>query len=124
MRPDLIDGVNFLIAGAADRHGEYLLVALRGIHHVEYAQWAYFDHAASEARLRHHSQYVEWIAIVGQSIACLVVYFAMDFDFPVGLCFVFIVASATLNFGLRYGTSGTFRLSDLEAVALSTEFQM
>lgn len=62
--------------------------------------------------------FLRWIAIVGQSIACLFVYFAMDFDFPVGLCFVFIVASATLNFGLRYGTSGTFRLSDLEAVVL------
>jgi two-component system sensor histidine kinase RegB len=61
---------------------------------------------------------LRWIAIIGQAIACLVVYFFFDFDFPVGLCFVFIVASATLNFGLRYGTSGTFRLSDLEAVVL------
>ncbi len=61
---------------------------------------------------------LRWIAIVGQSIACLFVYFALNFEFPVGLCFVFIVASATLNFGLRFGTSGTFRLSDLEAVVL------
>jgi len=62
--------------------------------------------------------FLRWIAIIGQSIACLVVYFVLDFDFPVGLCFVFIVASGTLNFGLRFGTSGTFRLSDLEAVVL------
>lgn len=62
--------------------------------------------------------FLRWIAILGQSIACLVVYFFLDFDFPVGLCFVFIVASGTLNFGLRFGTSGTFRLSDLEAVVL------
>lgn len=62
--------------------------------------------------------FLRWIAIVGQSIACIFVYFVLDFDFPVGLCFVFIVASATLNLGLRFGTSGTFRLSDLEAVVL------
>jgi two-component system, sensor histidine kinase RegB len=62
--------------------------------------------------------FLRWIAILGQSIACLFVYFFLDFDFPVGLCFVFIVASGTLNFGLRFGTSGTFRLSDLEAVVL------
>jgi two-component system sensor histidine kinase RegB len=61
---------------------------------------------------------LRWIAILGQSFACLFVYFVLDFDFPVGLCFVFIVASGTLNFGLRFGTSGTFRLSDLEAVVL------
>jgi two-component system sensor histidine kinase RegB len=62
--------------------------------------------------------FLRWIAILGQSVACLFVYFVLDFDFPVGLCFVFIVASGTLNFGLRFGTSGTFRLSDLEAVVL------
>lgn len=61
---------------------------------------------------------LRWFAIVGQSFACLFVYFFLEFDFPVGLCFVFIVASATLNFGLRFGTSGTFRLSDLEAAVL------
>jgi two-component system sensor histidine kinase RegB len=62
--------------------------------------------------------FLRWIAILGQSLACLFVYFVLGFDFPVGLCFVFIVASATLNIGLRFGTSGTFRLSDLEAVVL------
>ncbi|QGM99455.1 ActS/PrrB/RegB family redox-sensitive histidine kinase [Methylocystis parvus] len=61
---------------------------------------------------------LRWIAIIGQTIACLVIYLILNFDFPVGLCFVFIVASGTLNFGLRFGTSGTFRLSDLEAVVL------
>jgi two-component system sensor histidine kinase RegB len=62
--------------------------------------------------------FLRWIAILGQGVACLFVYFVLEFDYPVGLCFVFIVASATLNFGLRFGTSGTFRLSDLEAVVL------
>lgn len=61
---------------------------------------------------------LRWVAIIGQSLACLFVYFFLGFDFPVGLCFVFIVASATLNIGLRFGTSGTFRLSDIEAVVL------
>ncbi len=62
--------------------------------------------------------FLRWVAIVGQAIACVFVYFFFGFDFPVGLCFVFIVASATLNVGLRFGTSGTFRLSDLEATVL------
>ncbi|PPD44576.1 MAG: two-component sensor histidine kinase [Methylocystis sp.] len=62
--------------------------------------------------------FLRWIAILGQAIACVFVYFFLGFDFPVGLCFVFIVASGTLNIGLRYGTSGTFRLSDLEATVL------
>lgn len=62
--------------------------------------------------------FLRWIAIFGQSVACLFVYFYLNFDFPVGLCFVFIVASATLNLGLRFGASGTFRLSDLEATVL------
>lgn len=61
---------------------------------------------------------LRWIAITGQSVALVYVYFVLGFDFPVGLCFVFIVASATLNLGLRYGTSRSFRLGDLEAAVL------
>lgn len=61
---------------------------------------------------------LRWIAITGQSIALITVYFFLGFDFPVGLCFVFIVASATLNFGLRYGTARSFRLGDIEAAVL------
>jgi len=62
--------------------------------------------------------FLRWIAITGQTIALVTVYFLLGFDFPVGLCFVFIVASATLNVGLRYGTSRSFRLGDLEAAVL------
>ncbi|MCC3247053.1 ActS/PrrB/RegB family redox-sensitive histidine kinase [Methylocystis sp. WRRC1] len=62
--------------------------------------------------------FLRWIAITGQTIALVTVYYFLGFDFPVGLCFVFIVASATLNFGLRYGTSRSFRLGDLEAAVL------
>ena len=59
--------------------------------------------------------FLRWIAIAGQTAALVFVYFILGFDFPVGLCFVFIVASAILNFGLRFGTSRSFRLGDIEA---------
>jgi two-component system sensor histidine kinase RegB len=62
--------------------------------------------------------FLRWIAIAGQTAALVFVYFILGFDFPVGLCFVFIVASATLNFGLRFGTSRSFRLGDIEAAFL------
>ena len=61
---------------------------------------------------------LRWIAIVGQTAALVFVYYFLDFEFPIGLCLVFIVASATLNFGLRFGTSGSFRLGDIEAAVL------
>ncbi|MGD9543499.1 MAG: ActS/PrrB/RegB family redox-sensitive histidine kinase [Methylocystis sp.] len=61
---------------------------------------------------------LRWVAITGQAAACLGVYFVLGFDFPVGLCFVFITASATLNIGLRYGTPRSFRLGDVEAAVL------
>ncbi len=61
---------------------------------------------------------LRWVAITGQTAACLGVYFILGFDFPVGLCFVFIAASATLNVGMRYGTPRSFRLGDVEAAVL------
>lgn len=61
--------------------------------------------------------FLRWIAIAGQSIASLIVYFVFRFDFPIGLCFVFIFASAALNIGLRH-IPPTTRLTDLEAGAL------
>lgn len=62
--------------------------------------------------------FLRWLAVVGQTIASLYVYYVLGFDFPIGLCMVFIVASATLNIGLRYGTSRSFRLGDLEGAVL------
>ena len=62
--------------------------------------------------------FLRWIAIAGQSTALIVVYYLLGFEFEIGLCFVFIVASATLNFGLRFGTSRSFRLGDIEAAFL------
>ncbi len=61
---------------------------------------------------------LRWVAIAGQAAACIGVYFVLGFDFPVGLCFVFITASATLNIGMRFGTPRSFRLGDLEAAVL------
>lgn len=61
---------------------------------------------------------LRWIAIAGQTSALIFVYYFLDFEFPIGLCLVFIVASATLNFGLSFGTSGSFRLGDIEAAVL------
>ncbi|MDP3554708.1 ActS/PrrB/RegB family redox-sensitive histidine kinase [Methylocystis sp.] len=61
---------------------------------------------------------LRWVAITGQAAACIGVYFVLGFDFPVGLCFVFITASATLNIGMRFGTPRSFRLGDVEAAVL------
>ncbi|MEF3366849.1 ActS/PrrB/RegB family redox-sensitive histidine kinase [Methylocystis sp. 9N] len=61
---------------------------------------------------------LRWVAIAGQAAACIGVYFLLGFDFPVGLCFVFIIASATLNIGLRFGSPSSLRLGDLEAAVL------
>ena len=37
---------------------------------------------------------LRWIAIIGQTIAMLDVYYYLKFDFPIGLCFVAIATSA------------------------------
>ncbi len=82
----------------------------------------YFSHEELEddaRRLRVDTLvFLRWAAITGQAICSLYVYFVLGFDFPVGLCFVFITASATLNIGLRVGTPRSFRLGDVEAAVL------
>lgn len=76
-----------------------------------------FEHETRRLRLD-TLIFLRWIAIAGQTAALFFVYFFLGFEFPVGLCFVFIVASATLNIGLRFGTSRSFRLGDIEAALL------
>ncbi len=77
------------------------------------------DYDYDARRLRMETLLVlRWVAIAGQAAACIGVYFVLGFDFPVGLCFVFITASATLNIGMRFGTPRSFRLGDLEAAVL------
>jgi two-component system sensor histidine kinase RegB len=61
---------------------------------------------------------LRWIAIAGQTIATLITYYVLKFEFPIGLCFIAIGTSAALNVGLRYGTSRSFRLGDGQAAAL------
>jgi len=61
---------------------------------------------------------LRWFAISGQTIASLWVFYYLGFRFPIGPCFVAIMTSATLNIGLRLGTSRAFRLGDAEAAAL------
>ena len=44
---------------------------------------------------------LRWLAIVGQTVAVLVVYLALDFDLPIWACLAVIVLSAWLNVALR-----------------------
>lgn len=78
-----------------------------------------FDVAGTSRRLRVDTLILlRWIAIVGQTVALLVVYFIFRFDFPIGQCFVAIVTSAALNIVLRFVTERSFRLNDTEAAVL------
>jgi two-component system sensor histidine kinase RegB len=61
---------------------------------------------------------LRWIAIAGQAIAILGVYYVLDFEFPISQCLAAITTSAALNFALRLGTPRSFRLSDSEAAVL------
>jgi len=62
--------------------------------------------------------FLRWIAIIGQTIAMLYVYYYLKFTFPIGLCFVAIATSTALNLALRAGTPRSFRLDDSEAAVL------
>jgi two-component system sensor histidine kinase RegB len=61
---------------------------------------------------------LRWIAIAGQTIAMIYVYYYLKFKFPIGLCFVAIATSSALNIALRAGTPRSFRLDDSEAAVL------
>lgn len=61
---------------------------------------------------------LRWIAIIGQTIAILYVYYYLKFKFPIGLCFVAVATSAVLNIALRIGAPRSFRLEDSEAAIL------
>ncbi len=61
---------------------------------------------------------LRWVAIAGQTIAMLYVYFYLRFPFPIGLCFVAIATSTALNIALRAGTLTSLRLDDTEAAVL------
>ena len=61
---------------------------------------------------------LRWVAIGGQTLAMLYVYFYLKFPFPIGLCFVAIATSSALNIALRAGTRSSLRLDDTEAAVL------
>jgi cell division protein FtsW len=61
---------------------------------------------------------LRWVAIAGQTIAMLYVYFYLKFPFPIGLCFVAIATSSALNIALRAGSRSSLRLDDTEAAVL------
>ena len=66
----------------------------------------------SESRLRLQTIIrLRWFAILGQLIAVCVVYFGLQFQFPIGYCLLFIAASAWLNVYLGIKFTGRHRLS-------------
>lgn len=54
---------------------------------------------------------LRWIAVIGQSLAVLLVYFGFGFELPLGFCFALIALSAWLNIFLRIWFSASRQLS-------------
>jgi two-component system, sensor histidine kinase RegB len=61
---------------------------------------------------------LRWFAVAGQVLALAVVYFAMGFDLPLGLCLIPIALSAWLNVYLDIRYPATLRLSNRLATGL------
>jgi len=61
---------------------------------------------------------LRWIAVIGQSLAVLLVYFGFGFDLPLGFCFALIALSAWLNIFLRIWFPASRQLSAGLAMAL------
>lgn len=61
---------------------------------------------------------IRWLAVVGQTIAVLVVYFGLNFKFPIILCLAFIAVSAVLNLYLKNKYPDNERWQGLPVVAL------
>lgn len=61
---------------------------------------------------------IRWLAVVGQSVAVLFVYFFLGFDFPILPCFAFIALSAALNVFLRYKYPGNIRWEGFQVMIL------
>ncbi len=63
---------------------------------------------------------LRWLAIVGQSVAVLVVGYGLDFPMPVWECFALIAVSAALNLYLPFRYPATYRLDSPAAFAILT----
>ena len=61
---------------------------------------------------------LRWLAIIGQTIAVLVVYYALEFPLPIWACLAVIALSAWLNVALRVRFSLTQRLEPERAAWL------
>ena len=61
---------------------------------------------------------LRWLAVIGQTVAVLVVYYALDFDLPIWACLAVIALSAWLNVALRVRFSLTQRLEPERAAWL------
>ena len=61
---------------------------------------------------------LRWLAVIGQSVAVLVVYFLFEFSLPIIACLLLISLSAWLNIFLWVRWTANFRLSDKFAALL------
>ncbi len=61
---------------------------------------------------------LRWLSIIGQTAAVLVVYFGLEFDFPIYACLAVIVMSAWLNIALRIRFQQARRLEPSRAAWL------
>ncbi|WP_310621764.1 ActS/PrrB/RegB family redox-sensitive histidine kinase [Flexibacterium corallicola] len=58
---------------------------------------------------------LRWLAVVGQTVAILVVYYGFEFPMPIGNCYILISISAWLNIILKLRWPSTTRLSENSA---------
>lgn len=63
---------------------------------------------------------IRWLAVFGQIVAVLVVWFALEFEFPQALCFVLIAVSALLNAMLSIRYPANHRISQRATTVLLT----
>jgi two-component system sensor histidine kinase RegB len=63
---------------------------------------------------------LRWLAIVGQSVAVIVVAYGLHFPMPVSLCFALIACSAWLNLVLAFRYPAAHRLTPLAAMGILT----
>ncbi|RWB91474.1 MAG: HAMP domain-containing histidine kinase [Mesorhizobium sp.] len=63
---------------------------------------------------------LRWLAIVGQSLAVLVVAYGLKFPLPVSMCFALIACSAWMNLWLTFRYPAAHRLAPLSAFAILT----
>ncbi|RUV54148.1 sensor histidine kinase, partial [Mesorhizobium sp. M5C.F.Ca.IN.020.14.1.1] len=63
---------------------------------------------------------LRWLAIVGQSLAVIVVAYGLKFPLPVSPCFALIACSAWMNLLLTFRYPAAHRLTPLPAFAILT----